>query len=68
MNPRSLPPVFIGLIAACALVLSACGNKGQLTLPPRNLPNGTAQKAPPPAPQPAADHNSTDTADTQVPQ
>jgi predicted small lipoprotein YifL len=65
MNPRPSTPVFIGLIAACALVLSACGNKGQLTLPPRNLPNGTAQKAAPPAPQPDIDHNSSD---VQVPQ
>lgn len=36
MKPRSLIPASIGLITACALLLSACGNKGPLTLPPKD--------------------------------
>ncbi|MEW6163926.1 MAG: lipoprotein [Pseudomonadota bacterium] len=60
-RPRTLARTSAGLIAGCALLLSACGNKGPLTLPPR-APTAKAKAAAQPpavAPQPAEDHSST---------
>lgn len=34
MRTRIVIPAYVGLIAGCALLLPACGNKGPLTLPP----------------------------------
>jgi predicted small lipoprotein YifL len=46
--------ILYALIAGTALLLSACGNKGSLVLPPKPVP-AQEKVAKPPA---AADHNS----------
>jgi predicted small lipoprotein YifL len=54
MRPNFRPTALAALAFAGCLGLSACGNKGPLTLPPKE----TLAKPVPAAPKPA-DHNST---------
>ena len=50
MRTRIVIPAYVGLIAGCALLLTACGNKGPLTLPL----TATATPAKSAAPKPIA--------------
>ena len=49
MHIRFRPPT-LAILVACSLLLSACGNKGSLTLPPKSDATGAVKAAP--------DHNS----------
>lgn len=59
MRTRIVIPAYVGLIAGCALLLTACGNKGPLTLPPtQQTKPATLKSMPAESPAKPTDNNS----------
>jgi predicted small lipoprotein YifL len=57
MHPHTKTLVRASLFFGCCLLLSACGTKGSLTLPPKDINAPAPAKVASPA-KPAADDNS----------
>ena len=47
MNVRTRFPAALLLVAVSSVLLSACGNRGPLTLPPKDSSSTAAAKPPP---------------------